>query len=81
MTSTVRPDLLAPLADIRFLVERALTEDLTPLGDLTSALLDPELQATATFGARESGVLSGCRCVEETFALVDPTLTVTWNKV
>ncbi|MEM9134762.1 MAG: carboxylating nicotinate-nucleotide diphosphorylase [Actinomycetota bacterium] len=81
MTSTVRPDLVAPLADIRFLVERALTEDLTPLGDLTAALLDPELQATATFGARESGVLSGCRCVEETFALVDPTLTVTWNKV
>lgn len=80
MSATVRPDLLAPLADIRFLVERALTEDLTPLGDLTSALLDPELSATATFGAREDGVLAGCRCVEETFALVDPALTVTWSK-
>ncbi|MEL7156259.1 MAG: carboxylating nicotinate-nucleotide diphosphorylase [Actinomycetota bacterium] len=80
MSATVRPDLLAPLADIRFLVERALTEDLTPLGDLTSALLDPTLQATATFGARQDGVIAGCRCVEETFALVDPALTVEWHK-
>ncbi|MEM8922414.1 MAG: carboxylating nicotinate-nucleotide diphosphorylase [Actinomycetota bacterium] len=80
MAPTVRHDLLPPLADIRFLVERALTEDLTPLGDLTSALLDPQLQATATFGARTDGVLAGCRCVEETFALVDPALSVEWGK-
>jgi nicotinate-nucleotide pyrophosphorylase (carboxylating) len=76
----IRPDLQAPLADIRFLVERALAEDLTPLGDLTSSLLDPARQATATFGARHPGVLAGCRCVEETFAAVDPSLTVEWSK-
>ncbi len=80
MSSTVRPDLLPPLADIRFLVERALAEDLTPLGDLTSALLDPALTATATFGARAEGVLAGCRCAEETFSAVDPALSIEWSK-
>lgn len=61
-------------------MERALAEDLTPLGDLTSSLLDPGRQATATFGARAAGVLAGCQCVEETFAAVDPQLTVSWAK-
>ena len=76
----MRTDLQPPVADIRFLVERALAEDLTPLGDLTSSLLDPAKQATARFGARFPGVLAGCRCVEETFAAVDPGLTVEWAK-
>ncbi len=76
----MRTDLQPPLADIRFLVERALAEDLTPLGDLTSSLLDPSRQATAHFGARFPGVLAGCRCVEETFTAVDPALTIEWSK-
>lgn len=76
----MRRDLLPPVADIRFLVERALAEDLTPFGDLTSSLLDPSLQATAEFGARFPGTLAGCLCVEETFAAVDPELTVEWTK-
>lgn len=76
----MRTDLQAPVADIRFLVQRALAEDLTPLGDLTSSLLDPSVQATAHFGARSAGVLAGCRCVEETFTAVDPALTVDWSK-
>lgn len=76
----MRTDLQPPVADIRFLVERALAEDLTPLGDLTSSLLDPSQQATAHFGARFPGVLAGCRCVEETFTAVDPALTIEWSK-
>ncbi|MGI9597623.1 MAG: carboxylating nicotinate-nucleotide diphosphorylase [Acidimicrobiales bacterium] len=68
------------MADVRFLVERALAEDLTPLGDLTSSLLDQDLLATAEFGARFPGVIAGCLCVEETFAAVDPDLTVEWTK-
>lgn len=80
MTATIRVDLKAPLADVRFLVQRALAEDLTPLGDLTSSLLDPQRLATATFGARADGVLAGCLCVEETFAAIDDRLTVTWEK-
>ena len=76
----MRRDLQPPVADVRFLVERALAEDLTPLGDLTSSLLDQELQATAEFGARFPGVIAGCLCVEETFAAVDSSLSVEWSK-
>jgi nicotinate-nucleotide pyrophosphorylase (carboxylating) len=79
MLSLVRTDLQPPLADIRFLVQRALAEDLTPFGDLTSSLIDPTKQATARFNARENGVIAGCRCVEETFTAVDDTLTVEWT--
>jgi len=77
--ATVRTDLQPPLADIRFLVERALAEDLTPFGDLTSSLIDPDKMATAKFKARHPGVLAGCRCVEETFRAVDESLTVEWR--
>lgn len=75
----MRTDLQPPLADIRYLVAKALAEDLTPLGDLTSSLIDPAKTATARFNAREPGVLAGCRCVEETFRAVDETLTVEWQ--
>lgn len=78
MLGLVRTDLQPPLDDIRFLVQRALAEDLTPLGDLTSTLIDPTRQATARFNAREPGVIAGCRCVEETFAAVDDSLTIEW---
>jgi nicotinate-nucleotide pyrophosphorylase (carboxylating) len=62
------------------MVALALAEDLTPLGDLTSSLIDPQLMAIAEFNAREAGVLAGCLCVEETFAAVDPLLTIEWSK-
>lgn len=74
----MRTDLQPPLADIRYLVAKALAEDLTPLGDLTSSLIDPAKTATARFNAREPGVLAGCRCVEETFRAIDETLAVEW---
>ncbi len=77
----MRHDLHPPLADVRFLVERALVEDLTPFGDLTSSLLDPAMQATAEFRAREVGVLAGTRCVDETFRAVDPRLEIEWRRV
>ncbi|MFW2383192.1 MAG: carboxylating nicotinate-nucleotide diphosphorylase [Acidimicrobiales bacterium] len=76
----MRRDLLPPVADVRTMVQLALAEDLTPFGDLTSSLIDPDLMATAEFNAREAGVLAGCLCVEETFAAVDPTLTIEWFK-
>lgn len=80
MTATPRPDLQPLLADVRFLVARALAEDLTPLGDLTSSLLDPTLTATASFGARTAGVIAGCRCADETFRAVDERLTIKWHR-
>lgn len=80
-SKTIPVNLTAPLADIRFLVERALIEDLTPLGDLTSSLLDSDLRGSATFAARRKGVLSGCVCVNETFTAVDARLQIQWLKV
>ena len=60
-------------------VERALAEDLTPLGDLTSALLPQDLVATARFVARQPGVIAGCACAAESFSQVDPTVTLVWS--
>jgi nicotinate-nucleotide pyrophosphorylase (carboxylating) len=66
-----------PAHAVREAVARALAEDLTPIGDVTSALLDPELRATARFVARERGRIAGTACVAETFRRVDPTIDVT----
>jgi len=59
-------------------VARAIAEDLTPLGDLTSALLPPELTATAVFVVRAAGVVAGVDCATETFAQIDASLAVDW---
>jgi nicotinate-nucleotide pyrophosphorylase (carboxylating) len=72
-------DVHPPVTAVREAVERALAEDLTPLGDLTSTLLPPELVATAVFVPRAPGVLAGRKCVDETFRQVDPTLELTWE--
>ena len=67
-----------PIHAVRAAVALALEEDLTPLGDLTSALLDAHLVATAEFVARTEGVLAGVDCATEAFAQVDPTVRVEW---
>jgi len=77
--STHRSQFQPPLADIKALVGLALAEDLTPLGDITSSLLDQSLQAEAELSARDAGVIAGCRCVDETFSAVDPGIKVIWN--
>jgi nicotinate-nucleotide pyrophosphorylase (carboxylating) len=60
-------------------VQRALDEDLTPLGDLSSALLPDDLVATAALVSRAPGVLAGRACATETFRRVDPTVAVDWT--
>ena len=57
-------------------VTRALAEDLTPLGDLTSALLPDGLTARAAFVARQPGVVAGWACVAETFRQVDEAVVL-----
>ncbi len=47
---------------IRSSVQRALEEDLVPDGDLTAALVSPELFTSGTFTARQDGVLAGVDC-------------------
>jgi nicotinate-nucleotide pyrophosphorylase (carboxylating) len=67
-----------PIAAVRVAVARALEEDLTPLGDVTSALLPPGLEASAAFVARAPGVLAGVACATEAFAQIDDAVQVTW---
>jgi len=70
-----------PITAVREAVTRGLAEDLAPIGDLTSALLDPRTWCVAHMAARQSGRIAGVMCAVETFAQVDPLITATWNLV
>lgn len=78
MSSPVDDYLSPPRFEVRSAVQRALAEDLTPLGDLTSVLVPDDAVAVAQFRARQPGMLAGVDCVAETFAQVDPALEVSW---
>jgi nicotinate-nucleotide pyrophosphorylase (carboxylating) len=64
---------------VREAVARALAEDLTPLGDVTSALLPAGATATADLVPRRAGVLAGTDCATETYAQLDPAVRVEWR--
>jgi nicotinate-nucleotide pyrophosphorylase (carboxylating) len=68
-----------PMTAVREAVTRALAEDLTPIGDLTSALLPPDVEAVARFVPRADGVLAGRLCAHEAIRQVDDTLAVSWS--
>ncbi|MGH9120137.1 MAG: carboxylating nicotinate-nucleotide diphosphorylase [Acidimicrobiales bacterium] len=68
-----------PMVVVREAVTRALAEDLTPLGDLTSALLPAGMTAVADFVPREEGVLAGVLCAGEAIRQVDAEVAVTWR--
>jgi nicotinate-nucleotide pyrophosphorylase (carboxylating) len=54
-------------------VEQALAEDLGTRGDLTTdATVSARATATATFGARRDGVISGLAVAEAAFQSIDP---------
>jgi nicotinate-nucleotide pyrophosphorylase (carboxylating) len=65
-------------AAVRDAVSRALAEDLTPLGDLTSALLPVGTSCVADFVPRVDGVLAGTACATEAFAQLDESVEVSW---
>jgi len=68
----------APAHVVRELVERALAEDIGPLGDLTASLVPPDARAAVDIVARAEGVLAGTACATEVFAQVDDTVQVQW---
>jgi nicotinate-nucleotide pyrophosphorylase (carboxylating) len=72
------PDLHPPMSDVRIAVGRALEEDLAPLGDITSGLLSPFVEASADVVPRSDGVLAGRLAVDETFAQIDHGIEVDW---
>ena len=60
-------------------VARALAEDLTPLGDISAALLPPGATAEADVASREAGVFAGTPCFAEALRQVDGALAVGWR--
>ncbi|WP_415184494.1 carboxylating nicotinate-nucleotide diphosphorylase [Phaeovulum sp.] len=69
MTATLPDFLLEPL------VRAALTEDLSPMGDVTTrAVIPAGVRYTARLNAREAGVVSGMQIAAVAFRLVDPAL-------
>jgi nicotinate-nucleotide pyrophosphorylase (carboxylating) len=70
-----------PLSAVREVVARALAEDLGVFGDLTAGLVPPGATVAASIVARERGVLAGRLAASETFAAVDPAVTVRWETV
>jgi nicotinate-nucleotide pyrophosphorylase (carboxylating) len=75
----MRQGVQPPIGAVRVAVARALEEDLTPLGDITSALLPADVAGEAEFVVRTPGVIAGIACATETFAQVDPALAVEWT--
>ncbi len=68
-----------PVAAVRDVVARALAEDLGVFGDLTAGLVPEAAMVAAGFVARGAGVLAGTLAATETFAAVDPGVTVRWD--
>jgi nicotinate-nucleotide pyrophosphorylase (carboxylating) len=60
-------------------VARALAEDLTPLGDLTAALVPAEAVASVRIASRAHGIIAGRACALETLVQVDPCLRAEWR--
>ena len=79
MTPLSARALQPPAGEVTAAVARALAEDLTPLGDLSAALVPDDAWATATFVSRAPGVVAGTACAAEAFRQVDPTVEVTWE--
>ncbi|MBW3573373.1 MAG: carboxylating nicotinate-nucleotide diphosphorylase [Actinobacteria bacterium] len=67
-----------PITAVRAAVQRALAEDLEPLGDLTAGLLAAGAQARGAIVARAGGVVAGRHCAVGSFAGVDPAVEVEW---
>jgi len=70
----------APIHAVRAAVAAALAEDLTPLGDLSAALVPADVTAEARFTSRADGVVAGTACATEAFAQLDDRVTVTWDR-
>ncbi|MEL7303008.1 MAG: carboxylating nicotinate-nucleotide diphosphorylase [Pseudomonadota bacterium] len=71
-TKRVRSPAALPDVVIRAAVEAALVEDLGLAGDITTQATIPEdASATATFGVRSQGCISGLDVARTTFELVD----------
>lgn len=78
-TNHINAGVHPPVTEVRSAVQRALAEDLIPLGDVTSALLPQEMVGEAHFVPRVNGVLAGRMCAVEAFRFIDETVTFEWS--
>lgn len=81
MPSDAAPDAVntPPIHAVRAAVAVALAEDLTPLGDLSAALVPQDQVIEATFVPRSPGVVAGTACATEAFAQLDPRVELDWH--
>ena len=77
-TSTWEPVLDPPRAAVVDAVNRAIAEDVLPLGDLTAGLIAADRRAAVDVVSRAHGVVAGRACAVEAFAQIDAAVTVTW---
>jgi nicotinate-nucleotide pyrophosphorylase (carboxylating) len=67
-----------PVEAVREAVSRALTEDTSPLGDITASLIPADAIAMFAVATRAAGVVAGAMCAIEAFARTDPRILVDW---
>ena len=78
--SQPKSQLIAPdPAVVQLNVRAALAEDVGS-GDITAALIAPEVRATGRIISREYGVLCGQAWVDAVFAALDETVSVNWHR-
>ena len=78
--SQSKSQLIAPdPAVVQLNVRAALAEDVGS-GDITAALIAPEVRATGRVISREYGVLCGQAWVDAVFAALDETVNVNWHR-
>ena len=58
----------------------ALNEDLYPLGDITSDLIDKNIKKTVKIISNQNGILGGIQFAKETFKLIDKNIKFKNNK-
>ena len=78
--SQPKSQLIAPdPAVVQLNVRAALAEDVGS-GDITAALIAPEVRATGRVISREYGVLCGQAWVDAVFAALDETVSLKWHR-
>ncbi len=64
--------------EIKVLIQAALREDLSNIGDITTQATIPQDKIiTATINSREDGIIAGINLAEEVFKIIDEDLNVT----
>ena len=77
--SIVQPHSDEILAQVRTALTEDLGGELNPANDITANLIPADKDATATIITREDATICGRAWVEQAFALIDNTISLTWH--